>query len=407
VRKVRVLAVVSDLHFGGGENRILNIASAIDKTRFDYQVATLYRPDAGMCSRLGDLRAEFRRAGIPVTHLDLPRPRPKSRSRAAQVTSTSAVLATTIWRLRALFELMRPDVIDAHLQPAVLTAIPAALLACIPVALTLYQAEPLGFAHRSLANACIRRASALVTDSYSSAETLATSSGRGWRQVYVVPNGVRLSSPSLPRRDILAALGVRASTRTVVAQIAGLVPSKGYDTLLDAAARFLPHHPDAVLLCVGYAREQTTYVDFLKRRARELCIGDQVRIVSWPGSIADVWSVVDVHVHASHYDSLPNAVIEGMSLGRPAVVTSTGGIPELVSDEQTGLVVEPRNATALADAVSRMLRDEGLRRRLSCAAKRKFEERCAPGVMTQTLEEMFCQLAGSRPPGPVFGRAVQ
>jgi glycosyltransferase involved in cell wall biosynthesis len=292
---------------------------------------------------------------------------------------------------------MGPEVIDAHLQPTVLTAVPAAVLANIPVALTLYQAEPLPFVHRSLANACIRRATALVSDSRACAEEIAISSGRGLRGLFVVPNGVRLPPPSQTREDVFAALGLSASTETVIAQIAAVVPSKGCETLLDAAARFLPRHPRAVLLCIGYSRDQgTQYVDFLKRRAAELGIARQVRIASWPGSIADIWSIVDIHVHASHYDSLPNAIIEGMSLGRPAVVTSTGGITELVEQEETGLVVPPRDAEALAHAVIRLLSDAGLRERLGAAAKRRFDERCAPEVTARSVEGIFSEITEAR-----------
>ena len=396
MRKLRVLAVVSGLHFGGGENRILNIATAIDGTGFDYQVATLYTPDEEMCARLGDMRGDFQNAGIRILHLGLPPPRRAFDCRPIQVANTTTQLARTVWRLRSLFEQLRPDAIDAHLQPAVLTAVPAAALANIPVALTLYQPEPLGFFHRSLVGACIRRATALVTDSHASAEKLATSSGRGMRRLFVVPNAVRLPPPSRPRKDILGALGVSASTETVIAQIAGIVPSKGYETLLEAAARFLPDRPRAVLLCVGYPRVGKEYAEFLMRRASELGISDQVRIVSWPASIADVWSIVDVHVHASQYDSLPNAIIEGMSLGRPAVVTSTGGITEVVSDEKTGLVVQPHDPVALAEAVIRLLADPDLSRRLGAAAKRRFDERCAPEVTTRVVERIFREIIDSR-----------
>lgn len=343
------------------------------------------------------MRGAFHAAGIHVTHLDLPRPHRAFRSRSAQLAHTSAVLARTIWRLRSVFARLRPDVIDAHLQPTVLTAVPAASCANIPVALTLYQAEPLPFFHRALAHACIRRATALVSDSRACAEQIANASGRGNRGLFVVPNGVRLRPPSLRRTDTLAALGLSASTETVIAQIAGVVPSKGYETLLDAAGRFLPARPRTVLLCIGYPREEgARYLEVLKQRASALGIDRQVRICSWPGNIADIWNIVDIHVHASYYDSLPNAIIEGMSLGRPAVVSATGGITELVADDETGLVVPPRDADALARAVVRLLTEPGLGARLGAAAKRRFDERCAPEVTTRSVERVFEEITAER-----------
>lgn len=394
MRRLRVLAVVSDLHFGGGENRILNIATAIDKTRFDYRVATLYRPDEQMAVQFGDMRDDFERAGIQITHLNFPRPRP-ARFRMLQVARTTATLARVIGLLRQLLIDMRPDIVDAHLETAALTAIPAALLARIPVAITLYGPTCLGFPQQSVLNATICRAGALISDSRKRAEQLAESSGRGWRQVYVVPNGVRLPAPTRSRPDMFAALDLPETTGVIIGQIAAVVPSKGYDTLIDAAASFLSAHRDSVLLCVGYPRDCSGYIDEVKRRVSQLGIARQVRFVSWPGNIADIWSIVDVHVHASHFDSLPNAIVEGMSLGRPAVVTSVGGIPELVSDEETGLVVAPHDSPGLAEAVLRMLNDERLRVRLGTAAKQRYIQRCMPEVTTPMLQQIFCTLAGA------------
>jgi hypothetical protein len=84
-----------------------------------------------------------------------------------------------------------------------------------------------------------------------------------------------------------------------------------------------------------------------------------------------------------------------MSLGRPAVVTSTGGITELVSHEESGLVVPPKRPALLADAVSRLLDDAGIRGRLGASAKRRFDERCAAHVTTPILEQMFSRIAVS------------
>ena len=59
----------------------------------------------------------------------------------------------------------------------------------------------------------------------------------------------------------------------------------------------------------------------------------------WPGDIAEVWQAVDIHAHPSLLDSSPIAIHESMALGLPAVVSSAGGIPELVEHDVTGLVV--------------------------------------------------------------------
>ena len=65
---------------------------------------------------------------------------------------------------------------------------------------------------------------------------------------------------------------------------------------------------------VGYDRTNVSYQDSLEQRAAALGIAESIRIVSYAGPIGDVWHALDIHVHASLMDSLPNAIIEGMSV---------------------------------------------------------------------------------------------
>jgi glycosyltransferase involved in cell wall biosynthesis len=152
-----------------------------------------------------------------------------------------------------------------------------------------------------------------------------------------------------------------------------------------------------MFLVVGYERPpgDTIYRKELRQRAIELGIGDRVIIAHYPGAIGDVWSVIDIHVHASLYDSLPIAVQEGMSLGKPAVVTSVGDVATMVENERTGLVVPPGDSDALADAILRLLGDQLTAERLGRAAAQRYLERYRPEVMTRAIEDLFLELIGA------------
>ena len=102
-----------------------------------------------------------------------------------------------------------------------------------------------------------------------------------------------------------------------------------------------------------------------------------------------MWSVIDVHVHPSSIDSLPNAIIEGMSLGKPAVVSSVGAIPDHVEHGRTGLIVPPDDPAALADALLKVLGDSALAERLGRAAYGRYLERFTPEVTTREIERCF------------------
>jgi glycosyltransferase involved in cell wall biosynthesis len=130
----------------------------------------------------------------------------------------------------------------------------------------------------------------------------------------------------------------------------------------------------------------------LEREIADMGLSDRIRILNYPGHIGDVWKTIDIHVHASLLDSLPNAIIESMSLGKPAVVTSVGGIPEIVEDGETGLIVPPGDSEGLARALLRLLREPELAQRLGKAARNRYQKRYRPEVMTRRLESLFTDL---------------
>src|ERR1700687_926042 len=137
-RALNVLSVVSDLYFAGGETRVLNIARAIDPKRVKLTVLTIYAPDPEQDSLLGSLRPEFSAAGISVLNLGIRRTQGRRRPRIVQLANTARILGTAIFKLRQVIASQKIDVVDAHLDPSLLTAVPAAALAGVPSSITLY-----------------------------------------------------------------------------------------------------------------------------------------------------------------------------------------------------------------------------------------------------------------------------
>jgi L-malate glycosyltransferase len=154
------------------------------------------------------------------------------------------------------------------------------------------------------------------------------------------------------------------------------------------------HEPRAHFLCVGYERGGDSYKTRLEQEVADLGLSKHVRIAGYPGSIGDVWQTIDIQAHASLFDSLPNAIIEGMSLAKPAVVTSVGGVPEMAEHQKTALVVPPGDPDALAEALLQLLREPETAQSLGEAARRRYEARYRPETMTRRLEDLFCDIVG-------------
>jgi glycosyltransferase involved in cell wall biosynthesis len=394
-RRVRVLSVIGDLGFGGGENRLLSLAKHIDSSRFEHKVLTLLRPDPRN-EESWEMHRHFREAGVPVMHIAEERAASGTQPRAWD---KAAGVIRRVRKLRRVIHVLDADVVDAHLEAAALAGVAAARTAGRRAAVTLYHARPLAPAPfwTAAAKITLGAADAVITDSSVRSKEISAFISGSQPKMLVIPNGIDPPAARRPAAEARALLGLPLDPGVrIVGQVSGLVQFKGHLVLLEAAKRVLEAQPNTAFLFVGYVKRDQEYVQRLERKAAELGLSGRVRIAPYPGAIGDVWNIIDVHVHASLFDSLPNAIIEGMSLGKPAVVTNVGGVPEMVEDGRTGLVVPVNDPVALARALVELLERPGLAVRLGRAAREKYIERCRPDVMARQLEECFLQLARRR-----------
>jgi glycosyltransferase involved in cell wall biosynthesis len=392
VRRLRVASLFTELAIGGDENRVLAFAREIDRTRFDHLVITLVTADADTARRGGPMEARYRAAGVPCLSLGLRRrsdeprrPRPLSALR------DSARLWSTARRLAALFRREAIDVVDARMTYNMVVGLAAARLARVPIAIaTEYYVDWWARAPwRWIAPTVFDGFDALVSDSRWALDQYRRDLRRPLEHAVVIPNGVPEPRSDRSRDEMRRALAIPERAR-VIGQVARIVEYKGQLPLIRAAARVMRDAPDVWLLLCGYVHAPE-YAATLEREARALGVAGRVRILPWPGAIADVWRAVDLHAHPSLLDSSPIAIHESMALGLPAVVSSAGGIPELVADEVTGLVVPPNDVAALARALARLLSEPQTCARLGEAARRRYLARHRPEQMTRAIEALIVE----------------
>jgi len=173
------------------------------------------------------------------------------------------------------------------------------------------------------------------------------------RRVATLYNGIDLAA----LRDGAARAPARVNGAPRVGSVGRLTPLKGHAVVLDAAADLLERGVDARFVIAGAAaREAPGHLQELRARAERLGIAERVELISPFGDLAEVLSGLDVMVHASVLpDSLPTTVLEAMALGLPVVATNLGGVPELVRDAETGIVVPPNDPGRIADAVADLI----------------------------------------------------
>jgi glycosyltransferase involved in cell wall biosynthesis len=207
-------------------------------------------------------------------------------------------------------------------------------------------------------------------------------------KIHVVYHGVELDvyTPQPLHDDD----GVRPFRITCVA---ALSEYKGHPYLLRAVAELQRRGIPVELMLVGGGTDKPA----LEALATELGIRDSVTFTGVVASPevrkwidwSDVCCVASVIASSGQLDGIPNFLTESMAMGRPVVSTSLPGITELITDDETGLVVPPNDADALADALERLRRDPELRARFAKAGRALVEAEHDVVVNTQRCFDIY------------------
>jgi len=150
---------------------------------------------------------------------------------------------------------------------------------------------------------------------------------------------------------------------------AELAASKGVGYLVEAFARIAPRHPEAVLLFAGDPHPSIN----LPKLAADLGVAERVHMLGFLEDTAPFFPALDVYVMPSLSEGLNTSVLEASALGAPIVACDVGGLSEAAIADETGLLVPPADAGALAEAVERLLGDLALAARLARNARERME----------------------------------
>jgi glycosyltransferase involved in cell wall biosynthesis len=242
---------------------------------------------------------------------------------------------------------------------------------------------------RAADNATARLAARIVAVSERTKRAL-IEQGYPARLIDVVPNGIHLVSHdgNLPGRTTRSALGVPDGS-PVIGEIARLCDVKGQRELLRALAGL----PGVHAVLAGKDLEAGgAYRRGLEREAAELGVADRVVFAGYRPA-AEILPALDVFVLPSWIEGMPIVALEAMAYGKPVVATPVGGTAELVVDEETGLLVPPRDPPALAAAIRRLLDDPPLARRLGEAGRARVAEHFSAEAMTRRVLAIYDEVA--------------
>jgi len=368
---LRVAHVIETLGVGGAERLVADVVRRLDRARFEPRVFPLDEPL--------DLRGEIESAGVAVVPVLVP-----PRRRPLECLRSLAL------RLREF----GPGLVHTHLYYGnVLGRIAARLAGGAPVVTTLHNPDytfearsTLLFRGRKLLDRVTgSRNAALVAVSGAVAEDFRRH--MGWEGIRVVPNGIDLLSFA-PGGDAGAAAEWPAPGRRLLS-VGRLHPQKGHRVLLDAMAAAREGGARLSLLVAGEGAERSA----LEAQASALGLQDRVRFTG-RREVRPLLAAAEVFVFPSLYEAVGIALLEAMACACPVVASRTGGIPEVVEDGVSGVLVAPGDAGELARALAALDRDPERRRRLGAAARARAEAFDIQATV-RALELLYEELAAA------------
>lgn len=386
---IRVLHVITRMIVGGAQENTLLSVEGLDRLP-QYDVTLASGVDRGP---EGDLLERARKTTKLVIVPEL--------ARAVNPLADVAAL----WKLYRLIRTGRYHIVHTHSSKAGVLARIAAKSAGTPLVVHTLHGLPFHDYQPWLVNRLwwlTKRLCVPLTDHFISVSRLmaqkAIAAGIGRpEQFSTVYSGMELDwyldaevDPAAVRRE----LGIPQGAR-VVGKIARLFHLKGHDQLFDAAPAIVRRHPDVRFLLIG----DGILYDHLRRRAQEQGILQHFVFAGLVDRerIPEMLSAMDVLVHTSLREGLARVLPQALAMGKPCVSFDLDGAPEVVIPGQTGYLVRPGDAEGLAEAITRLLADPALRRRMGEAGRRRVDPAFRAETMVQEIAAVYRTLLDRYP----------
>ncbi|MBO5060592.1 MAG: glycosyltransferase family 4 protein [Clostridia bacterium] len=366
---MKIIEVSTDTNIGGAGKCLLILLKEFDRSKFD--VVTILPKNSLLAPLIKELGVRIIEVdGIADKSLDI----------------------SAIKQLKKIFKEEKPDLVHTH---ASMSARIAAKLSGCKVVYTRHSVFP---PPERISKGIGKKINGFVNNYFSdriiavaeAAKDNLTQTGVDEKKIDVILNGVYPLEPYENKQEIRERFGVEED-EMVISIVARLEDIKGHDYFIEAADLLLNKGYKAKFIIAGTG----SYEEHLKEKVKAL--GQEKNII-FTGFITDVdklMNITDIQANASFgTEATSLALLEGMSLGIPAVVSDFGGNPGVIKSGVNGFVVPKQNSRALAEGIGKLLKDKELYNKLSEGSRRIFAETFTAQAMTRNTEKVYIKVMG-------------
>ena len=356
------------------------------------QVATNLESWGGLEIHLLNLAEQLRARGHRVIVAGRPGKFVLSRAQALGLETFEATVKrqsdrTDFGRLRGFFRREKVDVIHAHNQEDALVPAAAARLAGVPASFLTWH-FPFPFRSRAKGRLILALLHKRLIAISSSVQDMHIENGVTPGRMEVIHHGTDVEAFRTLTADVpalRAALGL-APEDLAVGIVGRVAPEKGHYVLFEALRLLADRHPRLRAVVVGDGPDMPA----LRRDLAAMGVAKRVVLTGFRDDVNNVIAALDiVAVPSTWPEPCSAAVQQGMALSKPVVGSRTGGTPEMILEGETGLLVPPSDAAALADALGRLAASPDLRQGMGEAGRARVEAHFSLRRMTDAVEALY------------------
>lgn len=375
-RKINVLHIITDFSIGGAEKNLLSILKNHDRNKFNILVAYSFG---------GELENEFKKTGV---HLY------KFQNTKLKFKSLQGFM--TVFKLYKFIKKQKIDIVHTHLFVSYIWGGVAAKLAGAKLINSVQDIRDISVGKvykylQFLEKLYARFTNRVIVYNQTTKEIMANR-GINSRKIEIISGGVDVFKLASYRKSDLRSIREKYHLydSQIVGISGGLKPVKNHKLFLKAATEVLKIIPDVKFVITGDGSEK----EKLKILSLKLGLHDKIVFTGFVDDLYSVMATFDIFVLTSFSEGQPVIILEAMALGKPVIATAVGGVPELIKNGETGILVPSDDVRSLSASIIDLLQNEYKRKKIALAGQKMVEDNYNIKRMVKQIENLYLKIFG-------------